>query len=221
MLIQFSAADRPFALAFIVIYVTLMIIRLTFRASHHDIRRRLINPDEGIGNIVARWVLGTLLLAAIAAYFAAPARIIWSFLAVPDWLRVTGVAASVLCLGLLVWAHLTLNSQFTSTLRIDAENVLVTTGPYRLIQHPIYVSFFVLFLSTGLFTRSWLIGALGALTIGTLMTTRRVREESMLADRFGDEYEEYRRQTGRFIPRVRRFRTEVGPETLHRRDTRP
>lgn len=200
MLGRFAPPDRPFALAFIAIYVSLMIIRLIFRASHHDIRRRLINPAEGVGNIVARWALGSLLLAAIAAYFVLPQRMPGFFVAVPFAARAAATFTAVLCLALLVWSHVTLNSQFTSTLRIGEKHRLVTSGPYRLIQHPIYVSFFGLFLCTGIFTRSWVIGLLGMLTIGTLMTTRLVREEAMLRSRHGPAYRDYQDRTARFFP---------------------
>ena len=182
------------------LYVSLMVIRITFRARHHDIRRRLINPEEGVGNIVARWALGTLTVAAIAAYFVAPRRLAWFFVPLPIGVRVAAVAGSACCLGLLVWSHVTLDSQFTSTLKLGSHHQLVTAGPYRFVQHPIYVSFFGLFLFTGVFTRAWPIGTLGMLTIGTLMTTRRVREEAMLRERHGTQYEIYQSETSRFVP---------------------
>ena len=204
MLSQYLPADRPYAFAFIVLYSLLMIIRVIFRLSHHDLGRRLINRDEGIGNIIARWALGSLLIAAIALYFAAPEETPWFYLPVPTMIRVLAVGVSAASIGLLVWAHVALNSQFSSTLRVGAGHRLVTHGPYRLIQHPIYAAFFLLFLATGLFTRSWPIGLLGMLTIGTLMTTRRVREEAMLRARYGENYDRYQARTGRFVPRFSR-----------------
>ena len=53
------------------------------------------------------------------------------------------------------------------------------------------------------------IGALlGAALVGfVLLAVRSVREEANLEARFGDAYREYRRRTGRFLPRLRALRT--------------
>ncbi len=53
-------------------------------------------------------------------------------------------------------------------------------------------------------TESWVIGLSGGGVIGTLMTLRIKREEALLLEHFGEEYEEYRERTGMFIPLPRR-----------------
>lgn len=206
MMSQFPAADAPFALVFIALHLALMGIRLRFRLEAGDLKRPLVNRAEGVGNVVARWVLGSLLIAAIVAYFLAPRTWPWMFLPVPTALRVVGAAASALSLVLLVWAHRALNREFSSTLGLKPQDHLVTWGPYRHIQHPIYVAFFTHFLATGLYTRSWPIGVLGMATILTLMTTRRRREEALLRRAFGDPYAAYQTAVPRFLPRVRAAR---------------
>lgn len=200
MLTQFTPDDRTFALAFIAGHVGLMAVRIGFRVAAKDIVRPVVNRAEGIGNLVARWVLGALLVAAIVAYFVVPGA--WMFVPVPSALRWVAIAGSVLSIALLVRAHRALNDEFSSTLRLAEGHRLVTAGPYRFVQHPIYLAFFVHFICTGIYTRSWPIGLLGVLTIGTLMTTRLRREEAMLRRAFGAEYEAYQASTGRFIPRL-------------------
>jgi protein-S-isoprenylcysteine O-methyltransferase Ste14 len=44
----------------------------------------------------------------------------------------------------------------------------------------------------------------GLAIIGMLMTLRRVREERLLSERFGDSYRKYKEKTGTFIPRLGR-----------------
>jgi protein-S-isoprenylcysteine O-methyltransferase Ste14 len=146
-------------------------------------------------------VVGSALLASITAYFAWPDVLPWMFVNVPAWVRVAALFPAVGSVVLLTWAHATLGPEFATTLRLKSDHKLVTVGPYAHIRHPIYTAYFVLFVATGVFTRSWIIGVLGMIVIGTLMTSRLVREESMLRERFGKEYEEYARQVGRFIPR--------------------
>jgi protein-S-isoprenylcysteine O-methyltransferase Ste14 len=84
----------------------------------------------------------------------------------------------------------------------------VTDGPYRYVVHPIYTGFLLLFVSTMVFTRNWL---LGALVIGSLMTTRLVREERMMRGKVREEYAEYLKRTGRFVPRLRHTKKNGRP----------
>ena len=210
MLSQFPATDAPFALVFILLHLALMGIRLRFRLAAGDLKRPLVTRAEGVGNVLARWALGSVLIAAIVAYFLVPREWAWMFLPVPTALRVVGASASTLSLVLLVGAHRALNREFSSTLGLKPQDHLVTWGPYRHIQHPIYLAFFTHFLATGLYTRSWPIGVLGMATILTLMTTRRRREEALLRRAFGERYAEYQAAVPRFLPRVGKARRGAG-----------
>jgi protein-S-isoprenylcysteine O-methyltransferase Ste14 len=55
-------------------------------------------------------------------------------------------------------------------------------------------------LAQALVAANWLI-LLPALVTTTLFYTQIGKEETMLIDRFGDEYREYMKRTPRFIPR--------------------
>jgi protein-S-isoprenylcysteine O-methyltransferase Ste14 len=201
---HFEPADRVFAFAFIAIYTWLMLLRVFYRSRAGDLKRRLINREEGVGNVLFRWIVGLALIVAVVFYFAAPGQPPWAYVSVPPLIRFLGVLAATLGVAIIWWSHATLRETFSTTLRLREDHRLVTSGPYRYVVHPIYTGFLLLFLATTLFTRSWLIGVLGALVIGSLMTTRLRREERMMTGRFGADYTEYLARTGRFFPRPRR-----------------
>jgi len=78
---------------------------------------------------------------------------------------------------------------------------LVTSGPYRYVRHPSYLGYFLMFfgfffLWPNLFTLFPLVAIPGYFRVT-------FEEERLLVRRFGDEYVEYQRKTGRFIPRFR------------------
>lgn len=92
-------------------------------------------------------------------------------------------------------------------LRIDAglirDHQLVRTGPYRLIRHPIYSSIVCLMLATGLLITPWL-WLLAALAVCLVGTEIRVWvEDALLASRFGDDFQKYKRSTRAYIPFLR------------------
>lgn len=80
-------------------------------------------------------------------------------------------------------------------------NVLVTTGAYRFIRHPLYASLLYLAWGMALKTASVASLAVAVMTSVFLWATGR-REERENMGRFGDAYREYMRRTRRFVPWV-------------------
>jgi len=77
--------------------------------------------------------------------------------------------------------------------------VLVKTGLYKYIRHPLYASLF--FLGTGVMMKDpgYLQIITGAVNLLTVYCTARIEEKEMLT-RFGDSYLEYMKETKMFIP---------------------
>ncbi|KAG2430745.1 hypothetical protein HYH02_013584 [Chlamydomonas schloesseri] len=86
--------------------------------------------------------------------------------------------------------------------RVAAPPALVTTGPYRFVQHPIYVSYMLLFVSYGM----WLHSAPAAIALlvvcGLYYRVRTSLEEQVLEGVFGSYYRDYAARTKRFVPFV-------------------
>jgi protein-S-isoprenylcysteine O-methyltransferase Ste14 len=80
---------------------------------------------------------------------------------------------------------------------------LITTGPYRVVRHPIYASLLGLLLATGITITPWpaLLASLAIFLVGTEIRVR--VEDALLRARFGAEFEAYRQRTAAYIPLVR------------------
>jgi protein-S-isoprenylcysteine O-methyltransferase Ste14 len=81
---------------------------------------------------------------------------------------------------------------------------LRTTGPYGLARHPIYTGLIAVALGTAVGAASWAHIVVAVSLVGLLAYKARF-EESLLVDRFGENYVEYGRQVGRFLPWFGRF----------------
>jgi protein-S-isoprenylcysteine O-methyltransferase Ste14 len=101
-------------------------------------------------------------------------------------------------LALGIWTMFYLRRAFSL---VPQARVLVTSGPYRLARHPIYLSYFLQYLGI------WLAGRITlpftvVLLVWFAVTYWRTRfEEEVLSQAFPD-YELYRRSVGRFGPRL-------------------
>jgi protein-S-isoprenylcysteine O-methyltransferase Ste14 len=120
---------------------------------------------------------------------------------IPLWVGVTGVL--VLFLGDWVFwkAHKDLGKNWSPTLEIREEHRLVTEGIYRRIRHPMYLSLWLLVLAQAMILPNYVAGFSGLIPFGILYFQRVAREERMMKEQFGTEYEQYLQKTGRLFPR--------------------
>lgn len=165
-------------------------------------KEKLDRRKEGMFILATlRPVAGALWIGAIA-YMISPALMAWSSVPLPVWLRWTGAVFSCLSVALLMWTLPALGRNLTDTVVTRQEHTLVTRGPYRWIRHPFYVSMALVTFGSALIAANWFIFLTGVVVFALLAIRSRVEEEQ-LAARFGDPYLEYRKHTGRFLPKLR------------------
>lgn len=75
--------------------------------------------------------------------------------------------------------------------------VVVDSGVYGLVRHPMYLSFMLISLALVLLSQHWLNALLGALLVGLIYSDMGREEKSALA-KFGDAYRDYMER----VPRV-------------------
>ncbi|MEO5577089.1 MAG: isoprenylcysteine carboxylmethyltransferase family protein [Gaiellaceae bacterium] len=114
----------------------------------------------------------------------------------PRQLSFVGIPLAVVGAAGFVWSARSLGKSLTPYPRPRSEGVLVETGPYRFVRHPIYVAGLLFFGGVGL--SSSLPATLGALALGALWWRKATIEEAHLVARF-PEYEDYRRRVRRRI----------------------
>lgn len=116
------------------------------------------------------------------------------------WLCGGGLlAAYILLFG---WTHAVLGKNWSPLLEMHKDHVLIISGPYRFIRHPMYAAFILSGAGFLTFSANWLIGGL-YLVIAIIMYLDRVQpEEAMMELYFGKQYVEYARHTGRIVPKL-------------------
>jgi protein-S-isoprenylcysteine O-methyltransferase Ste14 len=174
-------------------------------AAYHRLRsitrERLDRTQEGWFILIMLRLAGLGTMVGTVAYVANPQGMAWASVPLPDWLRWTGAGLVGLCALLLAWTLHSLGRNLTDTVVTRKEHTLVTTGPYRWVRHPFYVSVLLSVLSYALLAANWFIFASG-LVLFTMMVLRTRIEEGKLLERFGEEYRRYMERTGAFFPRL-------------------
>jgi protein-S-isoprenylcysteine O-methyltransferase Ste14 len=164
-------------------------------------RDALYTPTEGLLVAVPLRLLLGASLVGIVIYLINPARMAWSNIPLPLWMRWLGFPVG-LCAVLLFYCVLkALGQNFSTSLTIKEKQTLVTHGPYRRVRHPMYTAFILLWLAYLLLSANWFIGFTGITAFAWTTVIRTPKEEQMMADRFGEEYRAYKERTGRYLPR--------------------
>ena len=168
--------------------------------------------DRDTGEKISRRVDGTVMMTAIRigglllwlsplVYLINPGWMAWSKIGLPESVRWLGVGIGILCVFGIYWLFSSIGSGITPTSATRKQHSLVTSGPYRWVRHPLYTVGSSLFIAFGMMADNWFIAGLGILTF-ILMAIRTPKEEANLIEKFGDEYREYMKRTGRFFPKL-------------------
>jgi protein-S-isoprenylcysteine O-methyltransferase Ste14 len=168
--------------------------------------------DQESGEKISRSVDGTVMMTIIRlaglvlwlsplVYLLNPRWMVWSKIGLPDPLRWLGVMIGVVCVFLIYWLFSSIGTGITPTSATRKHHTLVTSGPYRWVRHPLYTVGSFMFIAFAMIADNWFIAALGILTF-ILMAVRTPKEEENLIQKFGDEYREYMKRTGRFFPKL-------------------
>jgi protein-S-isoprenylcysteine O-methyltransferase Ste14 len=115
------------------------------------------------------------------------------------------MAAVLFLFGLVIrWmAHRTLGRLWTGTLEINQDHKLLTDGIYTYLRHPLYASLILWALCQPILLPNVVAGWSGLVAVGVLWVVRVPKEEAMLQEQFGEEYERYAARTGRIFPALR------------------
>ena len=175
--------------------------------AYHRIRAhrsddRLDRRHEGFFILLTLRPIALVFFISLILYLANPARMAWSAVPLPLWMRWSGVAMVGATSALLFWTLHSLGSNLTDTVVTRRVHTLVIDGPYRWVRHPFYDAVALLLFGVALVSANWFMLATGA-TVFTLLAVRARTEERMLVARFGSDYRNYMARTNRFVPRFR------------------
>lgn len=156
------------------------------------------------GSIAA---LVTLIFGAEYIFF--PGTFSWAYsIQFPFSLRSFGVVLLIAGISLLWLAHHHLGKSFHSLVVLKEDQVLVESGPYRSIRHPIYSAYIMNYLGGGLLASNWVLTFMPVVFFGLFIALRIDDEEKAMVEKFGDRYTHYMKHTGRFLPKINLYSQE-------------
>jgi protein-S-isoprenylcysteine O-methyltransferase Ste14 len=156
---------------------------------------RATNQDKG-----SYWVIIIFLWVALFVAFVLRSLGLGVFGGVLQSLQYVGLILAVAGILLREWAILILGKHFTVRVQVHEKTALTTDGPYRHIRHPAYTGSLLTY--TGI---AWAVGSWSGVIFALIVCFaayeyRIVVEEKALQDKFGTEYERYKKRTWKLFP---------------------
>jgi len=141
------------------------------------------------------------LVIGMLTYMIYPPWLDWSKVGIPESTRWLGVGLGLVGVGLCYWVFSSIGQGISTTVVTRKQARLITSGPYRWVRHPLYVVGLATFGSIGMIAANWFIVSLVVLAFILLVIRTQSEEEHLIAN-YGDEYRDYMKRTGRFLPKV-------------------
>ena len=154
-----------------------------------------------------------LLLVATAVFLAAG---LWLWRPIPlvlePGVRTLSITCGIILLTggccLYLWGLRSLGQMFAPSsgfgVRLHAGHRLIGSGPYAIVRHPMYLAVMAAALGSLLLYRTWATLAFAVIMLGLVVRAR--REERVLAQEVGQEWQEYAARVPAWLPRLRRSR---------------
>lgn len=135
-------------------------------------------------------------ITAIVGTWMMPALILLPLTSTSDWLLTVSTVGLVVTHIVVFWSLLTLRRSFSV---FPEARALIRTGPYAMVRHPLYATYFAMY---ALFLLPRLsILAVAVTIVGIGCEIWRAHEEEAVLDAAFSDYREYAAATPRFFPK--------------------
>lgn len=115
-------------------------------------------------------------------------------------IRIVGLIIYVIFSWLQVLSYKTLGNNYAQDVVIMKNHELVTSGIYKFIRHPQYLSQILSDIGAGMALLSYLVLPFTLILELPLFIARAILEEKILAKHFGDNFKSYKNRSGFILP---------------------
>ena len=162
------ADDQTFRLILALGMAAFLPVALYHRIRSQASGEKLDRRQEGVFILFTLRPCGLAAMGGLVAFVLNPAWMAWSSVPLHAALRWAGVAIGLPTVALGIWTFRSLGRNITDTVVTRREHTLITSGPYRYVRHPFYVTSALAFAANALTTANWFIAVTGFAALALL-----------------------------------------------------
>ncbi len=187
-----------FKIVFFFEFLVVVIARKTFTAKHRKMDFAVDKKSTSDSVLLALDGIGMI----VPLFYIFSTWLDFADYKMADWVGWIGTGLFAVAIWVLYRSHTDLGNNWTPTLAIQKKHTLVTSGIYQHIRHPMYAAHLLWAIAQILILHNWIAGFSFIVVMVPHYLLRVGKEEKMLVEEFGAEYEAYMRKTGRIFPGV-------------------
>lgn len=193
--------DRIFKIIFILGWAVYMFGIYTPNMRRY--RKQQVNVTHSRPLDIALDMVTFLGWQVVPLIFAFSPRLTFGNFDLPEWCGWVGTLLFIFSIWLFSRAYADLGKSWSPKIDITEKQKLVTDGVYTHIRHPVYAAMWLWAIAQPLLMENWIAGFSLAVSFLPLYLIRVPREEKMMLENFGEQYQMYMQRTGRILPRSR------------------
>jgi len=143
---------------------------------------------------------GTMTLFFVGVYFLLKMRV-GVFESNNVVLVISGLIIMIIGAWFNIWGRYYLGKNWANQIKIYNDHQLVTSGPYKIVRHPLYASLIWMFYASAFIYANWAVVIATSTVFVPFMYYRAKQEEKLLSGQFTN-YKEYIKKTGMFFPKI-------------------
>jgi protein-S-isoprenylcysteine O-methyltransferase Ste14 len=194
-----------FQLAIIVVIVCVIAFKAIYLRTTTGINPIVVFRGEGAFRVVETfallaligWVAEVVLHATHSRFDFFRERVGIALLHTPT-IKILGEAIAISGLVIFILAFFSFGDSWRIGIDKKTAGRLVTGGIFSISRNPIYVAFDLIFIAVFLMNGTWFFLIFALLAVFAVHG-QTLREEAFLAQRYGEAYERYRKQTPRYL----------------------
>jgi protein-S-isoprenylcysteine O-methyltransferase Ste14 len=192
-------SDSIFEVVFAVGFVLGSVIRGVYTRGYRETLKERDRTGILESILVALSAVGLVVLPAI---FLFSSGLDFAVYTLPAWSGWVGTGVFAAALWLLWRSHAELGLNWSPKLEIRRGHTLCGKGVFGYIRHPMYAAHLLWAFAQVLLLANWVAGPAFLVFSVPLYFVRIPREERMMIEEFGEEYETYMKRTGGILPRL-------------------
>lgn len=114
-------------------------------------------------------------------------------------IRIIGFLVYLTFSWVQIWATRTLADNYSQEIAIKKDHKLITSGPFKFVRHPQYLSQVLVDFGGAVATLSYILAPLALIQI-PIMFLRAFFEDKLLEKHFGENFRSYKKKSGLIIP---------------------
>ncbi len=187
-----------FKIVYFILFIAVFVVRKIFTAKHK--KHEFIKEQKSKSDILLLNFAGIGMIIPLVYVFST--WLDFANYSMPVWTGWVGTGLFVIAIYILYLSHADLGKNWSPVIGIKKEHTLVTSGIYNYIRHPMYAAHLLWAVAQILILHNWIAGFSFFVVMVPHYLLRVGKEEAMLTEQFGEEYQSYMNRTGRIIPRL-------------------